>query len=105
MLVSGPGGVNRDRVRMRVDLPDEEVRGVFVEWPGGGRAFFLGGKNEGPVVGLGAGVLGEVAPGTVPGEAADKGSFAHGFGFGAEEREDGSRDDGDVRAVDELQHS
>ena len=39
MLVSGPGGVDGDLVRMRVHLADEEVHGVFVDGLDGRHAF------------------------------------------------------------------
>ncbi len=98
-------GVDRDLMGVRVDLADEEVGGVFVEGFDGGVTLFKRWKHEGVVVGLRAGFLGEVSPGTVPGEAADGGGVVHGLGLRAEEREDGAGDDGDVGAVDELEHA
>jgi len=90
---------------MDVDLPDEEVGGVFVEGLGGGCA--LGHWREGHcrVVWLAAGVRGEIAPRSVPGAGTVDGFFLVGFGLRADEREDGSGDDGDVGAVDELEHA
>ena len=99
------GGVDGDLLGMGVDLADEEVGGVFVERLGGGRAFFERGDYEGAVVRLHAGVLGEVAPGAVPGEAADERGFEHGLGLVRSEREDCAGDYGDVGAMDEFEHA
>ena len=48
---------------------------------------------------------GEISPGAVPGERSGDGLLGIGFGFGAEEGEDGAGDDGDVGAMDELEHA
>jgi hypothetical protein len=99
------GGEDGDLVGVGVDLADEEVGGVFVEGLGGGRALYLGGKIVWTVIGLGAGFGGQVPPGAVPGEGAGEGLLEVGFLLGAEEGEDGSGNDGDIGAVDELKHA
>ena len=73
--------------------------------PGGGFTFGHGRQGFGGMGLGGASIGGAIAKGSEPGNGAEELEVLGGLGLRADERKDGTRDDGDVGAVDEFEHA